>query len=366
MQDNRRHRSADRCGSGVSSTPLLKSGQASTIHSASIVGLAAVVPPGIIDNGYFAEQFGDGVADVTKMTGVQTRRWVDDNTTTADLCVAAGERVLAELQWDPESVDALIFISQTPDYRLPATAAVMQSRLNLRPGIIAFDVNLGCSAYPYGLWLAMSMVQTGAARRVLLAVGDTSSRVVDPTDRATAMLFGDAGTVTAIEFDKDAKASHFILGTDGRGAKNLIIPCGAFRDQNHEKTPNAQDKLFMDGGEIFTFTIKAVPTLISETMQTADKTVEDYDYFLFHQANKFMIQHLAKKAKLPAEKVPINIDAFGNTSSATIPLLMCDKLSGELMSRPVRVGMFGFGVGYSWGGASIDIGKLKTVSLAIL
>jgi 3-oxoacyl-[acyl-carrier-protein] synthase-3 len=344
----------------------LKSGQAAKVQSASIVGLAACVPPRVVGNDHFTEQFGDGVADVTKMTGVLTRRWVDDATTTADLCVAAGKRVLEDLDWDPASVDALIFISQTPDYRLPATAAVMQPRLDLRPGIIAFDINLGCSAYPYGLWLAMSMVQTGAARRVLLAVGDTSSRVVDPSDRATAMLFGDAGTVTAIEYDERAEPAYFVLGTDGRGANNLIIPCGASRQQQHEKTPNEQDKLFMDGGEIFTFTLKAVPTLVAETMQIAGKSVDDYDYFLFHQANTFMINHLAKKAKLPSEKVPINIDAFGNTSSATIPLLICDKLAGDLSSKPLRLGMFGFGVGYSWGGASVDVGALKSVALLTL
>ncbi|MBB5685738.1 3-oxoacyl-[acyl-carrier-protein] synthase III C-terminal domain-containing protein [Sphingobium boeckii] len=345
---------------------LLKSGQAANVHSAAIVGLTACVPPRIVGNDYFVGQFGEGVADVTKMTGVRTRHWVDEKTTTADLCVAAGEKLLVDLGWEPGSVDALIFISQTPDYRLPATAAVMQPRLNLRPGIIAFDVNLGCSAYPYGLWLAMSIVQTGAARRVLLAVGDTSSRVVDPTDRATAMLFGDAGTVTAIEYDENAAPAHFVLGTDGRGANNLIIPCGASRQKTHDKTPNDQTKLFMDGGEIFTFTLKAVPTLVSETMQIADRSAEDYDYFLFHQANTFMINHLAKKAKLPSEKVPINIDAFGNTSSATIPLLMCDKLKEALSVRTVRVGMFGFGVGYSWGGASIDVGALKSVDLITL
>lgn len=349
----------------TSETPL-KSGQAARTGSASIVGLATCVPPRVVGNDQFAERFGDGVADVTKMTGVLTRRWVDEQTTTADLCVAAGARVLADLDWDPASVDALIFVSQTPDYRLPATAATIQPRLDLRPGIIAFDVNLGCSGYPYGLWLAMSMVQTGAARRVLLAVGDTSSRVVDPTDRATAMLFGDAGTVTAVEYDEQAAPAHFILGTDGRGSGNLIIPSGAFRQRKHEKTPNEQDKLFMDGGEIFTFTLKAVPTLVSETMQVAGKTSEDYDFFLFHQANTFMIQHLAKKAKLPGEKVPMNIDAFGNTSSATIPLLMCDKLDKDLSSRPVRLGMFGFGVGYSWAGASIDLGPLKSATLITL
>ena len=345
---------------------LLKSGQAAVTQSASIVGVVACVPPLTIDNEQFVAQFGDSVADVTKMTGVLTRQWVDEETTTSDLCFAAARRLLSDLEWDPASVDAVIFVSQTPDHRLPATAAILQAKLNLRKGIIAFDVNLGCSAYPYGIWLAQSMVQTGAAHRVLLAVGDTSSKVVDQDDRSTAMLFGDAGSVTAIERDENASQSYFVLGTDGSGASNLIIPCGAFRNKKHEKTPNKQDKLFMDGGEIFTFTLKAVPTLVSETVQLAGKSLEDYDYFLFHQANKFMIQHLAKKSKLPAEKVPVNIEKFGNTSSATIPLLMCDKLGDDLTKRSLSICLFGFGVGYSWAGASLELNKLKSTALITL
>lgn len=342
-----------------------ESGQAVRVDGTRIAGLVSCVPPRQVGNDYFEDKFGAGVAEVTKMTGVASRRWVEDGVTTSDLCARAGERLLNGLEWSADSIDALVFISQTPDYRLPATAIVLASRLGLRAGIAAFDVNLGCSAYPYGLWLAQTMVASGAARRVLLAVGDTSSRVTDPNDRSTALLFGDAGTVTAIEAVPDAPPAWFILGSDGRGAENLIIPSGAFRAADH-RSQNAPDKLFMDGGEIFTFTLKAVPPLVADTLAVSDTTTEDYDAFLFHQANSFMIKHLAKKAKLPPEKVPINIDRYGNTSSATIPLLMSDDLAARLSGGACRLGLFGFGVGYSWASASLTVGPLACVETVIL
>lgn len=345
--------------------PELKSGRAAIVPGTRVAGVVACVPPLRVTNERFVERFGDGVAEVTKMTGVEQRHWVEDDVTTSDLCRAAGERLLAGLDWAADTVDALIFISQTPDYRLPATAASLQARMGLRPGVIAFDVNLGCSAYPYGLWLATMMVSTGAARRVLLAVGDTSSRVVDPSDRATALLFGDAGTVTAIEASDDAAPAAFVLGSDGRGADNLIIPKGAFRVADHA-SPNDPEKLFMDGGEIFAFTLKAVPPLVADTLALSDTSLDDYDGFLFHQANTFMIRHLAKKSKLPAEKVPININRYGNTSSATIPLLIADDLAPRLREESLRLALFGFGVGYSWASASIQVGPLACVETIVL
>lgn len=340
----------------------ISSGKAARIEGARIAGVVACVPARVVANEDFVDRFGGGVAEVTKMTGISERRWVDEDTTASDLCYAAGKRLLTSLEWEPDTIDALIFISQTPDYRLPATATVLQDRLGLPAGVVAFDVNLGCSAYPYGLWLAMMMIQSGSARRVLLAVGDTSSRVIDPADRATAMLFGDAGTMTALEAAQGAGPASFILGSDGRGASNLVIPQGAFRTRAME-TPNDPEKLYMDGGEIFTFTLKAVPPLVSDTLQIAGKQIADYDGFLFHQANAFMIRHLTKKSKLPPEKVPLNIDRFGNTSSATIPLLIADTLAGDLRGKALLLAMFGFGVGYSWASASLELGPLKCVEV---
>ena len=347
----------------------MSSGQTARISGSHIAGVVSCLPSRLIANAHFLDRFGDKVHDVVKMTGVETRHWVEDGTTTSDLCAAAAERLLDSLDWDRASVDGLLFVSQTPDYRLPATACLLQDRLGLRRGILAFDVSLGCSGYPYGLWLAMMMLQTGAARRILLAVGDTSSIMNDPDDRSTVLLFGDAGTVTAIEATTpSADPACFILGTDGAGADNLIVAEGAFRKR--EATGKLEghhlDKLFMDGGEVFNFTLKAVPALVRDTMEAAGSRIEDYDLFLFHQANAFMIRHLLKKAKLPPEKVPINIDRYGNTSSATLPLLMTTDASEALISGQRQVALFGFGVGYSWAAASLRIGPLgccETITL---
>jgi 3-oxoacyl-[acyl-carrier-protein] synthase-3 len=347
----------------------VKTGQHARTHGARIAGLVSCVPARVLDNAYFEEQFGAGVAEVTKMTGVLTRHRALEDVTTSDLCEAAAERLLEKLGWERDSVDGLIFVTQSPDYRLPATACAVHGRMNLRVGAIAFDVNLGCSGYPYGLWLAMMAIQTGAMRRVLLAVGDTSAKTIDDTDRATALLFGDAGTVTAIEkSDDDDATADFILGSDGKGAENLIIPNGAFRVRKAEGKFEGRnlDKLYMDGGEIFTFTLKSVPPLINETIEAAGLPKEDYDAFLLHQANTFMINHLAKKAKLDKDKVPINIDRYGNTSSATIPLLMSTDLADRLSKEKLRLGMFGFGVGYSWASGSMDVGPLRCIETITL
>lgn len=346
----------------------MSSGQVAHSIGARVAGVVSCLPSKRIDNDYFLPRFGDKVADVVKMTGVQTRYWVEDGVTTSDLCEKAANELIDKLGWDRTTIDAIVFVSQTPDYRLPATSCILQSRLGLRTGIIAFDVPLGCSGYPYGLWLASMMVQSRAASRVLLLVGDTSSIMNDPDDRSTVLLFGDAGTATAIESSEAGDKLTFVLGTDGAGAEHLIVPKGAFRScaQHPKFAQYPADTLYMDGGEVFNFTLKAVPALIRDTVEAAGTTVEDYDAFVLHQANAFMIRHLAKKAKLDPAKVPINIDRFGNTSSATIPLVLTTDLADPLRSNAMRLGLFGFGVGLSWASASLSIGPLacaETVSL---
>lgn len=331
---------------------------------ARIAGIVSCLPRAELGNDSFAAAFGEAaVEDVSRMTGVRSRRHAAPGDTTRTLCREAGRRLLAGLGWEPGSVDAVIFISQTPDYRLPASACALQADLGVGPACIAFDVNLGCSAYPYGLWLAMTMVQGGAAGRVLLAVGDTISRLVDPQDRATSLLFGDAGTVTAIERSSQGDSAHFILGSDGRGAANLVVPQGGFRPHVAGIDPRLDGRdpatLYMDGGEIFNFTLRSVPPLVARTMAVAGAGVERHDAFLFHQANLFMLKHLVKKSRLPLDRVPMNIERYGNTSSASIPLLMTTDLAGRLRERAQRLALFGFGVGYSWASASLEVGPLQ-------
>lgn len=350
------------------STADFVAGREIRTHGARIAGLVSCVPSNEVGNDYFIERFGEAaVRDVVKMIGVNRRRWADSSTTTGDLCRVAGTKLLQELDWNPASVDALIFVSQTPDYRLPGTAFVLQSDWGLPASCIALDINLGCSGYPQALWLGMNLIQTGVARRVLLAVGDTISRLVNPDDRSTSLLFGDAGTVTALEQSDAGDEAHFIIGSDGRGVRNLIVPDGAFKRYDASADPRMAGKsptcLFMDGSEIFNFTLQAVPRLVSRTLELAGKDREAYDAFLFHQANLFMLKHLAKKAGLPAEKVPTNIGEFGNTSCASIPLLLSTDLKPRLKESKLRLGMFGFGVGYSWASASLDVGPLKVLEM---
>lgn len=335
------------------------------VNGCGIAGVVSCLPARQVSNAHFEDQFGEAaVKDVVKMIGVENRYWTDESTSTRDLCAKAAKHLLQQLDWEPTSVDALIFVSQTPDFRLPASACALQADLALAPTCIAFDINLGCSGYPYALWLGMTMVQTGTARRVLLAVGDTISKIVDPKDRSTALLFGDAGTVTALEA-AEGKQATFVMGTDGRGASNLIVPRGGFKDYSLCGDARLADKtadcLYMDGGEIFNFTLKAVPALISETISASGFAHDDHDGFLLHQANMFMLKHLAKKSKIPIEKAPININQYGNTSCASIPLLMTTSLKDRLSSESMRLGLFGFGVGYSWAGASLDVGPLQCV-----
>ena len=340
-------------------------GRSVQVSGATIVGVVSCLPVRKVTNTHFVSEFGEAaVKDVVKMIGVENRYWTDEGTSTKDLCAKAGAHLLQHLDWESASVDALIFVSQTPDFRLPASACALQADLQLSPACIAFDINLGCSGYPYALWLGMTMVQTGAARRVLLAVGDTISKIVDPKDRSTALLFGDAGTVTAIEAS-DGQQATFVMGTDGHGAKNLIVPRGGFKDYSlcgdERLIDKATDFLYMDGGEIFNFTLKAIPALVHQTIFHSGFSLDEHDGFLLHQANMFMIKHLIKKSKLSADKAPINIDQYGNTSCASIPLLMTTNLKARLSNESMRLGMFGFGVGYSWAGASLDVGPLKCV-----
>jgi 3-oxoacyl-[acyl-carrier-protein] synthase-3 len=346
-------------------------GRTSKTRGACVRGVVSCVPSTVVDNAQFESRFGSSaVADVVKMIGVNSRRIVGPDVSAGDLGLAAARRLIQALDWEPGSIDGIIFLSQTPNYRLPATACELHGQLGLSQSAIAFDVNLGCSGYPYALWLAMTIVQSGAARRMLVVLGDTISKVVDPQDRATAMLFGDAGTATAIEGcdpDDPAGAASYLLGTDGTGIGRLIIPSGAFKEfaAPADSPLASRDRtcLYMDGAEIFNFTLRVVPWLVGRTLEHDERQPEEYAAFLFHQANLFMLKHLIKKTKLPADRVPINIDRFGNTSCASIPLLLCTD--GETRIRPglARIAAFGFGVGFSWGSACLDLGGVRVREL---
>lgn len=345
-----------------------------TFNRARITGIATAVPERVIPITDSAAVFGeDAVSKIGQSIGVINRR-SSEILCTSDLVYAAAERLLADLGVPASEVEALIFVTQTPDYRLPASACLLQKRLGASKGCAAFDVNQGCSGYVYGLWLAHCLVEAGAAKKVLLLVGDTSSRLAGSQDRSTAMLFGDAGTASMVERDDSASPAHFHLGTDGSGAPNLIVPAGAYRLR---PTPDrfearlradgnlrADTDVYMNGAEIFAFTLREVPKMISQVLAQANWTKDMVDHFVMHQANQFMLKHLAKRMALPTEKVPLSIADLGNTSSASIPATMTHSLISILSgTQSHKLLLAGFGVGYSWGAAALTLQGLVMPSL---
>lgn len=342
-----------------------------------VSGIASAVPEhtrGVED---VASQFGQEAAEkITASVGVQTRHIASARTCTSDLCCAAAQRILDEVEWDPDSIDALIFVTQTPDYILPATACSLHRRLKLGTHCLAFDVNLGCSGYVYGLALASRLLGAGNVRRALVLVGDTASKIVSPEDRSAAPLFGDAGTATAIEYSEGAPEMSFDLGTDGSGEEHLIIPSGSFRQpatsesclrtERENGNIRSDQDLFMDGGEVFAFTLAQVPGLIKRTLQGAGWTVDDIDGVVLHQANAFMLNHLRKRLKIDDQKMILALDDYGNTSSASIPLAMTATWSQTPPAKPLQLVLGGFGVGWSWAGAALTCENVALPELIIV
>lgn len=328
-----------------------------TTRGARIAGVVSCVPTRRFDNLKDTTEFTpEEIRKVTGMAGVAARRISGDSVCSSDLCAAAARRLLDALAWEPESVDALIMVTQTPDYFLPSTACVVHERLGLGDGCAAFDVGLGCSGYPYGMWLAAMMLQTGGMRRVLVLHGETPSRFTDPTDRSVSLLFGDAGSATGLEAvdPEGAPEWHFALHSDGGGYREMIIEAGGFRDRFNPDS--RKHSVFMDGASIFNFTIKRVTPLIQESLELAGASVEDVDYFIFHQSNQFIMKHLGKKAGLPAEKVPIVMSEFGNTGGASVPLTLTEAGMDRPEERPLKLLLLGYGVGLSWGAAMVHLG----------
>ena len=349
-----------------------------TLDQAEIRGIVTCVPTieKCIDDE--VELFGGNrkqIARLKKTIGLDKRRVVDAQTTAADLCDAAAKYLLRQLECAATDVDALICVTQTPDYPQPCNAAVLHGRLGLSTESAALDVNLGCSGYVYGLWLAQMMVAAGGCERVLLLAGDTISRIVHPKDRAVAPLFGDGGSATLIERSDRPTSAWFSLQTDGAGFQNLIVPAGGFRQPSSPQTQEEQtdaagncrtlEHLLMDGAEIFNFSIKVEPQSVSELLDYANLGPGAVDYFVFHQANRYILGNIAKRLKLDPAKVPMRtVEQYGNQSSASIPCALCGELGAVLQGASTqRVLLSGFGVGLSWASALVDMSALQLCEL---
>ena len=323
------------------------------INGVKLRGVSTCVPTKIYDTLQDTKNFDPKeLKKVVSMVGVKQRRVVDQNTCASDLCLKSARDLLEKLEWDPKSIDALIMVTQSPDYFLPSTSCLIHRDLELPESCATFDVGLGCSGYPYGLWLASMMIQTGSVKRALILHGETPSLFPDVDDRSTALLFGDAGSATGLEAEGD-ESWGFSLNTDGKGYADLIIPGRAFRD------PYPQDErdksLYMNGTNLFNFTIKKVPLMIEETLELMEKKVDNIGTFIFHQSNQFMMKHIAGKIKLPAEKTPIILGQFGNTGGPSVPLTLSQYYIDHPLSAPELSMLLGYGVGLSWAAALVYI-----------
>lgn len=336
-----------------------------------IAGVSAGVPKIIVSN-YSLRPGVDISSDYTaeayvETTGVKERR-CSEVLCTSDLCYAAAEKLIADLRWDKSEIEALVFVSQTADYFLPATACILQDRLGLPKECYAEDVALGCSGWVYGLSNVASLVSSGHIKKALLLCGDAKKRAKFNRDP----LFGDAGTATAIEYEEGADGFQFHFGTDGSGFDAIIIPDGGSRNQVSSQSfvpKEFEGKMMhnlqthMKGMDVFSFGITTAPKSVKSLAERYGFNYQDADYFIFHQANMKMNNLIVKKLKLAEEKVPSCMYHFGNTSSASIPLTIVGELKGKFEDKPTKFICCGFGVGLSWGTVAFESNKMVVSDL---
>ena len=328
----------------------------------AVAGIAYALPQKVVTTQDLANEFPEwSVEKIDSKTGIRERHIAAEDECASDLAVEAARKLFDSGVCEPSAIDFILYCTQSPDYFLPTTACILQDRLGIPTTAGAYDFNLGCSGYIYGLGQAEGLIATRQASNVLLLTAETYSKFIHPQDRSVRTIFGDAASATLVRAtESDAPyMGPFVYGTDGRGAKNLMVPAGGLRQPCTRQTAIAStdsqgnvrsaDNLFMDGGEIFNFTLSSVPGSVHRLLEKAGLRLEDIDLFVLHQANKYMLDHLRRKIKIPDEKFVIAMSDCGNTVSSTIPIALKRAMDNGCMPSGTLVMLVGFGVGYSWG-----------------
>ena len=340
-----------------------------SFENVGITAMAAAVPSKIINNLEYTDHFPPREAkQVVEKIGVYERRFADPGVCSSDLCFTAAEKLIADTGLDRCEIDLLVFVSQTPDYRMPATSVILQNRLKLPHSTIAFDLTLGCSGFIYGLAVIYSMMEYSRLRKALILDGETRSRIYSPKDRQAAFLFGDGGAAALIERSPGFGKSYFSLNSDGSKEDLIKMKAGGYRFPTTVETMKervvdengnirSDEHGYMNGSEVFTFVAKEIPADVRKILEFSHNDFSSIDYFVFHQANMFINTHLAKKLRLDPEKVPSTIGKYGNTSSVSIPLTMVSELKEKLDNK--RVLLSGFGVGMTWASCIFDTDKCR-------
>lgn len=330
------------------------------VKNVSIKGLSACVPKNIVDNAEDYPMKWAGYESFVSATGIAKHRNSPENICSSDLCLNAAEQLIAELGWNKKEIDALVFVSQTPDfYNVPATSCLLQDKLGLSSNCYTLDIALGCSGWVYAMSVISSLMQNGSIKKGLLLAGDTPTKFCSKDDKSTFPLFGDAGTATAFEYSEGAEPIRFALQTDGSGYKAIIINAGGYRvpvsKDSLEMKDHGEGKMRcdlnveMDGEDVFMFGISKAPKVIKSLAEQYGIDLSTIDLFTFHQANLFMNEKIRNKLKIDEAKVPYSIQEFGNTSCASIPLTLVTRCAEKLKAGKVQHIACGFGVGLSWG-----------------
>jgi 3-oxoacyl-[acyl-carrier-protein] synthase-3 len=339
------------------------------MSDARVLGISYHLPPTVETLEDLRRRHPDWPLEKTfEESGIRSRHIAPPGVTATDLGFEAAQKLLQREGVAPEEIDFLIFCTQTPDHFLPSGACLLQHRLGLRKQVGAVGTDLGCSGFVYGLALSKALIRSEMARKVLIVVADTSSRVVHPKDRMVRILFGDGGAAALVGAADSGhgRIGQFVLGTDGKGAASLIVPAGAFRTPRSVETAEeytddagctrSADYLFMDGTAVFTFAITVVPRVVRELLQLADLCPKDIDYYVYHQANKFMLEQLAHRSKVPAGRLALAMEDVGNTSCASIPITIQKYVEQGKIVPGSRLVLLGFGVGFSWAACEITWG----------
>lgn len=333
------------------------------IENIKISGFSVCVPKHIEENASFTLFNDEEAKKFISTTGVERRRKADNNTCVSDLCVSAAEALISDLKWDKDDIEILVFVTNAPDYIIPATSPIIQHRLGLSKDCYTLDISLGCSGWVYGMSVVAGLLtrQVGGRGRALLLTGDTPSKYSSKEDKSTYPLFGDAGTATALECAKDTEPMLFGMNSDGSGYKSIIINDGGYGFRNpfslssldmvvrEDGIVSSNLHQILDGMNVFSFGIKEAPRSVNRLVETFNLDRDKIDYFIFHQANFYMNEQIRKKLKLPIEKIPYSLKDFGNTSSAAIPLTLVTQLHEKLKENKLQLIACGFGVGLSWG-----------------
>lgn len=321
-----------------------------------IKAISYYLPSEVLSNNDLIQEFPEwSVEKISSKIGIKNRHIAALDETSLDMAIKCCKKLFSEHNIDSSYIDYIIFCTQSPDYFLPTSACILQEELGLDINCGAIDFNQGCSGYIYGLSLAKALIDSGQRENVLLVTSETYSKHLHTKDKSNRSIFGDAAAATLISKSERNSIHEFVLGTDGKGKNNLIVKNGCMKNQKKGNGEiNSGDFLYMDGSEIFLFTLKMVPKVVSNLLDKNKLTMDEIDLVIFHQANKFMLETLRKKIGIPESKFYYFLENVGNTVSSTIPLALSNAISNHNIKHGDKIMLVGFGVGYSWGGTIIE------------